>query len=200
MWRKSVGINKATQRFCCDLRNSSGNKQIGAVLCHQPQKAAYLDVAREKGASSMSSVVSGTSSSRLQHIAEDLGPFRDQDLAEIYPLFACILSLLLLALPITMFAGHGNARQVTIREAVWVGTTLLSADDYEVKWDGPGLVQVSFLRGNKMIVTARAIAVVAASPHERAGGKGRAISESSKALEGIVWKDVRLTFETIHPF
>jgi hypothetical protein len=99
-----------------------------------------------------------------------------------------------------MFAGHGNARQVTIREAVWVGTTLLSAGDYEVKWDGPGLVQVSFLRGNKMIVTARAIAAVAAGPHDRAAVTIQAISESSKALEGIVWKDVSLTFDTIHPF
>ncbi len=148
----------------------------------------------------MTSVVSETSSSRLQHIAEDLGPFRDQDLAGIYPLFAYILSQLLLALPITMFAGHGNVRQASIWEAVWVGTTLLSVGDYEVKWDGPGLVQVSFLRGNKMIVTARAIAAEAAGPHDRAAVKIQAISESSKALEGIVWKDVSLTFDTIHPF
>jgi hypothetical protein len=98
-----------------------------------------------------------------------------------------------------MFAGHGNARQITITEAVWVGTTLLSAGDYEVKWNGPGLVQVSFLRGNKMIVTARAIAAVAVGPHDRAAVKVQAISESSQALEGIVWKDVSLTFDTIHP-
>ena len=147
----------------------------------------------------MSSVVSGTSSSRLQHLAEDLGPFHDPDLAGIYPLFACILSLLTLAFPINMFAGHGNTRQVTFTEPVWVGTTL-SAGDYEVKWNGPGLVQVSFLRGNKMIVTARAIAAVAAGPHDRAAVKVQAISEGSKALEGIVWKDVSLTFDTIHPF
>ena len=170
------------------------------MLSHQPQEAAHLDVAREKGASSTTSVVSGTSSSRLQHIAEDLGPFRDQDLAGIYPLFACLLSLLLLALPITMFAGHGNVRKVTFTEAVWVGSTLLSAGDYEVKWDGPGLVQVSFLGGDRMIVTARAIAAVAAGPHDRAAVKVQAISESSKALERIVWKDVSLTFDAIHPF
>src|SRR5258708_29530655 len=148
----------------------------------------------------MSCVVRATRSGKVQHSAEDLGPFHDPYLAGTHLPFTCILSLLLLALPITMFAGHGNARQVTITEAVWAGTTLLSADDYEVKWDGPGLVQVSFLRGNKMIVTARAIAVVAAGPHDRAGVKVRAISESSKALEGIVWKDASLTFDTIHPF
>jgi hypothetical protein len=99
-----------------------------------------------------------------------------------------------------MLAGHGNARRVTITEAVWVGTTLLGAGDYEVKWDGTGLVQVSFLRGNRMIVNARAIAAVAADPHDRPAVKIKAISESSKALEGIVWKDVSLTFDTIHPF
>jgi hypothetical protein len=119
---------------------------------------------------------------------------------EFIPPFAYILSSLLLALPINMFAGHGNTRQVTITEAVWVGTTLLSAGDYEVKWDGPGLVPVSFLRGNKMIVTAPAIAAVAAGPDDRTAVKVRAISESSKALEEIVWKDVSLTFDTIHPF
>jgi hypothetical protein len=146
----------------------------------------------------MSSVVSGTSSSEVQHIPEDLGPFHDPFLTGICPLFAYILSSLLLALPINMFAGHGNTRQVTITEALWVGTTLLSAG--EVKWNGAGLVQVSFLRGNKMIVTARAIAAVAAGPHDRAAVKVQAISEGSKALEGIVWKDVSLTFDTIHPF
>jgi hypothetical protein len=113
--------------------------------------------------------------------------------------FACILSSLLFALPITAFAGHGNTRQVTLMEAVWVGTRFLSAGDYEVKWDGPGLVQFSFLGGNKMIVTAPAIAAVAAGPHDRAALTIHAIGESSKTLEGIVWKDVSLTFHTIHP-
>src|SRR5260370_21845816 len=117
----------------------------------------------------MSCVVSGKRSGKVQHTAEDLGPFHDPYLAGTYLPFTCILSLLLLALPITMFAGHGNARQVTITEAVWVGTTLLSDDDYEVKWEGPGLVQDSFLKGNKMIDTSRAIAVVTADPHERSG-------------------------------
>ena len=51
-----------------------------------------------------------------------------------------------------------------------------------------------------MIVTARAIVAVAADPHGRAAVKIQAISESSKALEGIVWRDVSLTFDTIHPF
>jgi hypothetical protein len=133
-------------------------------------------------------------------IAEDFGAFHHLYLAGTSPLLAHISSLLLLALPITMFGAPGNARQVTITEAVWVGATLLSAGDYEVKWDGPGLVQASFLRGNKIIVTARALAAVAPSTHDRAAIKVRAISESSIALEGIVWKDVSLTFDTIHPF
>ena len=51
-----------------------------------------------------------------------------------------------------------------------------------------------------MIVTARAVAAVTAGPHDRTAVKVRAIGESSKALEGIVWKDVSLTFDTIHPF
>ncbi len=51
-----------------------------------------------------------------------------------------------------------------------------------------------------MIVTARAIAAVATSPHDRTAVKVRAISESSKALEEIVWTDVSFTFDTIHAF
>jgi hypothetical protein len=75
----------------------------------------------------MSSLVSGTSSSEVQHIAEDFGTFHDPFLAGTCPLFAYILSSLLVALPINMFAAHGNTRQVTITEALWVETTLLSA-------------------------------------------------------------------------
>ena len=59
---------------------------------------------------------------------------------------------------------------------------------------------ITLQRGNRMIVTARAIVAVAADPHGRAAVKIQAISESSKALEGIVWRDVSLTFDTIHPF
>jgi hypothetical protein len=95
---------------------------------------------------------------------------------EFVPSLRTSCSSRLLALPNNMFAGHGNTRQVTITEALWVGTTLLSAGDYEVKRDGFGLVQVSFLR-NKMIVTARAIAAVAAGTHDRAAVKVQAISE-----------------------
>jgi hypothetical protein len=140
----------------------------------------------------MSSVVSGTSSSEVQHIPEELGPFHDPFLAGIFPLFAYILSSLLLALPINVFC-----RSRKYAAGYHHGGTV---GDYEVKWNGPGLVQVSFLRGNKMILTARAIAAVAAGPHDGATVKVRAISEGSKALEGIVWKDVSLTFDTIHPF
>jgi hypothetical protein len=67
----------------------------------------------------MSSVVSGKRSGKVQPTAEDLGRFHDPYLAGTYLPFTYILSLLLLVLPITMFAGHGNARRVTITEAVW---------------------------------------------------------------------------------
>jgi hypothetical protein len=60
---------------------------------------------------------------------------------------------------------------------------------YEVKWVGR-FSSSQLLRGNKIIVTARALAAVALSPHDGAAIKGRAISESSIAFEGIVWKDV----------
>jgi hypothetical protein len=77
---------------------------------------------------------------------------------------------------------------------------LLSAGDYEVKWDGPGFSSSQLHKRNTIILTARAIVAVAAGPHDRATVKVRAMSETPKALEGIVWKDVSLTFDTIHPF
>jgi hypothetical protein len=136
----------------------------------------------------MSSIVSGTRSMELQHITDDFGPFLDPYFAGTYLPFTCLLSLLLLALPITAFAGHGNARRLTITEAFWVGATLLSAGEYEVKWGGPGSVQVSFLRGNQMTVTARVMAAVAQCPHNSAGCQSSAITESAKALEEIAGK------------
>jgi hypothetical protein len=103
---------------------------------------------------------------------------------------------LLLALPLILFAGQRNERNVTITEAVWVGNTLVRAGDYKVKWDGNGSVQVSFLQGNKSMATVPAMVTGrAAGPHGSARAKIRAISVSSKGLERIVWNDVSLSFE-----
>ena len=132
-------------------------------------KATYLGAAREKRSFVNDFYGGGTRSSEVQHVAEDFAPFHDPYLAATYfPLCVhlVIATICTFVLPITAFAGHGNTRQVTLTEAVWVGTRFLSAGDHEVKWDGPGLVQFSFLRGNKMIVTAPAIAAVAAGPHD----------------------------------
>jgi len=108
---------------------------------------------------------------------------------------ACALSLLL-ALPLILFAGNKNERNVTVTEAIWVGNTLLRAGDYEVKWDGNGSVQVSFLQGNKSMATVPVMVTGTASgPHGSASAKIRAISVSSKGLERIVWNDVSLSFE-----
>jgi len=115
--------------------------------------------------------------------------------------FAYMLSPLLLTLPFTMFAVQRYARKITITEAVWVGTTLLNAGDYEVKWNGPGAVEVGFRQRNKPIVTVPAIVDAGvAGPHDRAAVKVRMIGEGSKALERLIWNDVSLTFEPIHPF
>jgi len=140
-------------------------------------------------------------SREAQRISEDCDPCHRSPLAGTYRPFACVVALLLVALPSTMVAVQRNARKATISEAVWVGTTLLTPGDYEVKWDGTGsLVQVSFLQANKKIATCTATAAVTASPHDRAAIEVRAISDSSKALARISWKDVSLTFDTIHPF
>ena len=64
----------------------------------------------------MSSVVSGKRSGKVQHTAEDLGPFHDPYLAGTYLPFTYILSSLLLAVPINMFAGHGNTQKVTFTD------------------------------------------------------------------------------------
>jgi len=149
----------------------------------------------------MSFVVSGTRTSEARHVAEDSDPFHDLSLSRTYRLLVYMAALLLPIFPSAMVASQRNARKVKITEALWIGTTLLSPGDYEVKWDGIGsLVQVSFLQANKTMANASATAAATTSPHDHAAVGVRAISESSKALETITWKDVSLTFHIVHPF
>ena len=58
---------------------------------------------------SMGFVVSAASSGEVQRIAEGFGAFHDLYLAGTSPLLARVSSLLLLALPITMFGAPGIA-------------------------------------------------------------------------------------------
>jgi hypothetical protein len=86
----------------------------------------------------MGSVVSGASSGEVQRIAENFGAFHDLYLAGNSPLLARIpRHCSCLRFRPIVFGAPGIARQVTITEAVWVGTTWQSAGDYEVNWVGP---------------------------------------------------------------
>ena len=103
--------------------------------------------------------------------------------------------LLLLALPLTALAAQKNSGNVTFAEPVTVGTTVLNAGDYKVKWEGTdSAVQVTFLQGKKEIATVPATVAAEASPYDGAAVETQDQNDNSKTLEKILWKNVSLTF------
>jgi uncharacterized protein YcnI len=106
-----------------------------------------------------------------------------------------IFSLMLLALPLTALAAQKNAGNVTLGEPVTVGSTVLNAGDYKVKWEGTGsAVEVTFLQGKKEIATVPATVTAEASFYDGAAVETQDQNDNSKILEKIMWKNVTLTF------
>lgn len=68
-----------------------------------------------------------------------------------------LAALLLLFAVTALAADKGNKTKVTVIDPVMVNGKTLAPGDYTVTWDGSGSdVQVSFLRGKKVVVTAAA--------------------------------------------
>lgn len=107
-----------------------------------------------------------------------------------------LVSLLALALPLTVLAGSpANAGKVTFTEPVTVGNTVLNAGNYKVKWEGTdSAVQVSFLQGNKTLATVPATAVSEANPFLDGAVQFQEQKGNAKVLKKILWKSVSLDF------
>ena len=66
-------------------------------------------------------------------------------------------ALFLLAAMSALAADKGNKAKVTVLDPVMVNGKTLAAGEYTVTWEGSGSdVQVSFLRGKKVVATASA--------------------------------------------
>jgi hypothetical protein len=113
--------------------------------------------------------------------------------------FAALPLLVILALTLASVAvakGLKDSETITISEkGVMVAGTELKPGDYHVTWEGTGsVVQVSFKRGDKVLVTTSARLVNESSPYDGAL-QMKSMDNNTKVLEGIQWKKKSLVFD-----
>ncbi len=88
-----------------------------------------------------------------------------------------------------------DSEHITLNDPVTVAGTQLKAGDYRVTWDGTGpMVQVTFKRGDKVLVTAPARLVNESSPYDGAI-QMKTVGTDVRVLEGIQWKKKALVFD-----
>lgn len=86
-----------------------------------------------------------------------------------------------------------DSEYITLSDPVTVAGTLLKAGDYRVSWDGTGpTVQVTFKRGDKVLVTTPATLVNETSPYD--GAIQMKTDANVMILQGIQWKQKALVF------
>lgn len=88
-----------------------------------------------------------------------------------------------------------DSEHITLVDSVMLAGTQLKAGDYRVSWEGTGpVVQVTFKRGDKVIVTAPARLVNEGSPYDGAI-QMKTMDTNVRVLEGIQWKKKSLVFD-----
>lgn len=88
-----------------------------------------------------------------------------------------------------------DSEYITLGDPVMVAGTQLKAGDYRVSWEGTGpVVQVTFKRGDKVVVTTPARLVNEASPYDGAI-QMKTMGIDVKVLQGIQWKKKALVFD-----
>lgn len=88
-----------------------------------------------------------------------------------------------------------DSEHITLSDPVMVAGTLLKAGDYRVSWDGTGpVVQVTFKRGDKVLVTTPATLVNETGPYDGAV-QMKTVGADAKVLQGIQWKKKALVFD-----
>jgi hypothetical protein len=103
--------------------------------------------------------------------------------------------LLSIAVPLGLFAASKNSANVTFSVPVSVAGKSIPAGDYKVEWQGDGAaVQVSFLQGKNIVVTAPATLVEQKSDYDGAV-ETKEGADNSSLLEGIDWKNRSLVFQ-----
>lgn len=110
----------------------------------------------------------------------------------------CLL-LLLVALPLVAAAkdnkDNKESEHVTFTDPVMVAGTELKPGEYHVTWEGTGpVVQVTFKRGGKVLVTTSARLVNENSPYDGAL-QMNTMDNKVNVLTGIQWKKKTLMFD-----
>ena len=107
--------------------------------------------------------------------------------------------LLFIAVAITssvsMAKDSKESEHITLSDPVMVAGTLLKAGDYRIVWEGTGpVVQVTFKRGDKVVVTTSARLVNESSPYDGAL-QMKTMDSNVMVLQGIQWKKKSLVFD-----
>jgi len=97
-------------------------------------------------------------------------------------------------LPVFAFAAPKNSSNVDLDQAVKVAGTQLAAGQYKVRWEGSGPdVQVSFLKGKKVVATTSARIGSAVKNEENAIETGTI--DNAVVLRAIDMKNLSLRFD-----
>jgi hypothetical protein len=111
--------------------------------------------------------------------------------ASLSLVFAAVVA----SLVVLTATARADSKTIRFTEPVTIGTTVLKAGTYTVSWVGNGPeVQVSFMKGDKVVATAQARLVFEKNPH------GRSIStitrpDNSKILIRLSFSSKALIFE-----
>jgi hypothetical protein len=106
-----------------------------------------------------------------------------------------ILSVALLALPLTSFASMRTQKQITLDQPVSVASTQLKPGTYKMEWNGNGPnIEVSFVQNNKTVATAPAQLVKETTAYEGGAVTTHKTSSGSNRLDEVDFKNAALNF------
>jgi hypothetical protein len=105
-----------------------------------------------------------------------------------------VLSIALLALPLTSFASTKIHKNITFDQPMNVASTQLKPGTYKMEWNGNGSnVEVSFVQNNKIVVTAPAQLVKETTAYDGAIVTHKTSSGSNR-LDQVEFKNAALNF------
>jgi hypothetical protein len=106
--------------------------------------------------------------------------------------FSAIVALMAILAPAVL----ADSKHVTFVDPVTVGGTVLKPATYTVVWSGSGpQVDVSFMRGNKVVATASAILIIEESPSRAV--HTRTLPDNSKVITRISFRSKSLVFDPL---
>jgi hypothetical protein len=110
-----------------------------------------------------------------------------------------VLSIALLALPLTAVASTKTEKKITLNELVSVASTQLKPGTYKMEWNGDGPnIEVSFIQNNKVVATTPAQIVKETTAYEGGAVTTHKTSSGSIRLDEVDFKNAALKFGGSH--